>query len=338
MEYIYSFDALKKHTLSFSFLIEQYLEKANGVIDMFVTGIVKETKDGKVLHKESKSRTFSFKNKSDKQVQHDLNLSRIRYADEKKWILSVTNNEASTEKLEVGVISETANKNPLFVDVFSGDKVYSYYIKGNNLAQLEAGFVAPILEQTIVNYTFDQAGVPDGFIVDSSTYNKQMQAITTDGFNYMLPSAIQGDTVFTAKFNLVPTALTGSLDGALFTVTFDTVGTLTVFPDRMSFLNTGYPNGAAINKTFANPITDLKQLYEIIYKRESEVQFSGNGKGSLAISYNGTTLDVTYDPTLNYMSIIMGGGIISEAEDDEGNKIYQRIKQNVDNIYVTFKK
>ena len=338
MEYIYSFDALKKHTLSFEFVIEQYLEKANGVIDMFVTGVVKEVKDGKVLHKEMKSRTFSFKNKSDKQAQHDLNLSRIRYADEKKWILSVTNNESASEKLEVGIISETANKNPLFVDIYSKDKVYSYYIKGNNLAQLETGFVPPILEQTIVNYTFDQPGVPDGFIVDSSTFNNEMKAITTDGFNYTLPSDIQGDSIFTMKFNIVPTSLTGAVDGALFTVTIGLLGTLTVFSDNMSFLNTNYPNGAAINKTFKTPITDIKQLYDIVYKRESEVKFNGDGKGNLSISFNNEAMDATYDNTFNYNSIIMGGGIISESEDSEGNKIYERIKQNVDNISVTFKK
>lgn len=338
MEYVYAFDALKKHTLTFQFAIDQYLEKANGVIDMYCRGTVIEKKDGRILHKESKSRTFSFKNKSDKQKQHDFNVSRIRYTPDKKWILSVSNNESIEEVLEVGIISDTANKNPLFVDIYSKDTVYSYYVKGNNLGILEANYKAPILEQTVVDYTFDQPGIPDGFVVDSSTFNSDIRAIQTEGFNYMFPSAIPENTSFTIQMNVLPVDLTGSIDGSIFTIVAKGIGAFTIYPTKMSFLGEGFPESSAIYKTFATPITDLTQLYDKVFKRESKAQIIGDGLGNLTLVFNNNSILTTYEPNQEFQHTSLVGGIISTSVDDEGNTIEERIKQNVDNISVTFKK
>lgn len=338
MEYIYSFDALKKHTLSFNFTIDQYLEKANAVIDVFCTGVVTETKNGKVLHKEAKSRTFSFKSKSDKQKQHDFNISRIRYAKQKKWILNITNNETNTEVLEVGIISETANKNPLFLDVYSNDKKYSYYLKGNNLAILEANYVAPILEQTIVDYAFNEPGVPEGFVVDSSSYNESMKAITTDSFVYSLPAEIPKETSFSVSMNVVPKELGLTPDGSLFSASINGIGEMIAYADHISYLGEGFPESQRISLQLKQPITAIGQLYENVYNKISKLQFICDGKGLLTISYMGEGIITQYDKDKDYQIVRVSGGLISSATENDGSVTNTLLKQNIDNITVKFQK
>lgn len=336
MRYVYSFDPMRTHTLDFKIIVEQYLEKANGVIEMFVTGVVTEIKDNKVLHKESKSRTFSFKNKTDKQKEHDLNINRIRYSNEKKWILNIVNNESITETLDVGIISDTAHLNPLFLDIYSEDKVYSYFIKGNNISILEKNYVAPILEQTVISYRFDEPGVPENFTVGTSRFNSAMKAIELDKFDYIMPYDIPQNTSFTVEMNIVPKKIETGLDGSLFKVQLDGLGEIVVYPKLMTFLKTGSPLENIESVNFTNEITSISQLYGQIYKKESKLQIIGNGKGGMTIIYMDQGLSTTYSTETAYNTLRFSGSELNQIIGGSGE--VNLSVNNIDNLTIKYKK
>lgn len=119
---------------------------------------VSEIMNGKKKRKEMKVSTFSFAPSSKDEAKHDIDFSRVRYAEQGKWIFTVTNNKDEEQKVTVGLITQSANKNPIGMDIYHNDD-FSAELKANTLAILEKNYIAPVLTQTLVNAQFEQPDI-----------------------------------------------------------------------------------------------------------------------------------------------------------------------------------
>lgn len=333
MKFIYSFDGNKTHQLEFIFKVLQYTEKAAGVVDILFSGEIKEILNGVTKRTEVGTQTFSFPPKAQNGIDHDIDFSRIRYSAQKKWIFSIVNNKEPGQKLEIGLISDTANKNPMFLDVFHDEIAYEMTLKGNNISILDENFEVPVLRQTIINYKFDAPGFPEGFTSSTSSYVANLQYLEVNEYTHTFPQAID-NAPFSIKANIAPMSLSSTKDASIFSYAVKGLGTFKLFRNRMQYLAEGDSLIDSKEVFFASEI-QLVDFFENIFKGTSLLDISGDGLGRLTIKYKGETLQTTYDPLVPVSQIDFLGSVKLEAVTETPQ---DRIRHAIDNLSVTFQK
>lgn len=326
MLFSYYFDVEKKHLLNFSLSTLQYSEKAEGSVEIMLSAKVTEIMDGIQKRQEVQVGTFTFPYTTDA-TKHDIDSSRVRYGKEKKWIFQVTNNKNNAQKITVGLISNTANKNPLGVDIYQDEEGYQVALKGNNLSILENSYVPPVLTQTVANSTFDTAGYPERFTSQSAQYESRYLMMSGKDFRQDFLDAIPVNTPFTIKLDIAPMAALPTEGTKLFDIVVPNLGTVSLTTISLDYLIHNGTGNDTVKVLFDKAIA-VEDLFQSGVKSNAKLTIIGDGSGNVTVSYNGKTLNGVYDSSQSFMRIILNGETVNN----------NLLSCYFDNISVTYRK
>ncbi len=321
MLYSYYFDVEKKHLLNCHFNVLQFVEKPQGVVDVVFSIEISEWNNGVLRKRETKADTFSFPPTAEGQSKHDIDFSRVRYGSEKKWIFTVTNNKNNAQKAEIGLISQTANKNPLGVDIIHSSNLFNAELKGNNLSILESTYVPPVLTQTVVNNQFAQAGYPTGFQSNSAVYNSRYQNMEAKDFKQNFLESMPARSSFRIQVDIAPKTVSTE-SGPVFVLSVPGIGEISLHKTSLDYLPLG-GEVSDIKRVIFDQEIKASDFWTTAPTSKARMVITGNGQGELTIGYNSKTIETAYDSSKE----------VSMFEfKSENNESY------IDNILATYQK
>lgn len=291
MKYAYFFNQDKSHRIEFSFEVQSYKARDNGDIEMIFIARVTELIDNESVRTESKTGTFVFPAGN---TSHDVDLQRIRIAEQNKWVFHVKNNKNASQDVIVGLISKTAVTNPLGEDIYHVTPSYNAELKANNLAMLEQEYQPPVLTQTLVYTTFATPEYPIGFSSDTAEYNSERLMYQLKGFKQVLPQEIDAYTAFSVEMNIAPRNVIPLAD-SIFWLNIDGVGRFDFQKDNMLYTNEGDSLAHAVKIPLGVTLTRDMFYQNNGFLPASKLTISGNGTGKLTITYFGKQFIVDYN-------------------------------------------
>jgi|GEM_PF-2967167 len=291
MKYAYFFNQDKSHRIEFSFEVQSYKARDNGDIEMIFIARVTELIDNESVRTESKTGTFVFPAGN---TSHDVDLQRIRIAEQNKWVFHVKNNKDVSQDVIVGLISKTAITNPLGEDIYHVTPTYNAELKANNLAMLEQEYQPPVLTQTLVYTTFATPEYPIGFSSDTAEYNSERLMYQLKGFKQVLPQEIDAYTAFSVEMNIAPRNVIPVAD-SIFWLNIDGVGRFDFQKDNMLYTNEGDSPAHAVKIPLGVTLTRDMFYQNNGFLPASKLTISGNGTGKLTITYFGKQFIVDYN-------------------------------------------
>lgn len=342
MLFSYYFDTKKTHLLNCNFSVLQFTKKAAGVIDIMFSAEISEVMNGKKKKKEMKVATFSFAPTSKDEAKHDIDFSRVRYAEQGKWIFTVANNKDEEQKLTVGLITQSANKNPIGMDIYHTDD-FSAELKANTLAILEKNYVPPVLTQTLVNAQFEQLGYPEGFFSVSGVYDSDYQAYTLADFTQEFSEPIPKNAKFEVLLNIAPSELQKDKN-IVFSLDVGNLGVFNLLKNGLEYTAyNGNPSDAVVDSYEKEIATE--DFFNNGFTTKSFMKINGDGEGNLTINYNGKTFSAHYDPQLEIANLAFKG-VLKTLPDNLSEKDLEKeqknpmnwVKSKVDNIKVIYQR
>jgi len=324
MIFSYYFDPEKKHRLECSFEVQNYNVRNNASIELVFNAKIAEIIDDYVVKSENRLSTFTFASANDGiNIAHDIDFIRVRYAPEKKWVFEVRNNRQVNQSVVIGLITETANKNPLGLDIEHKSSIYDALLKGNNLAQLEQSYVAPVLSQTLLNATFDTAEYPVGFESSSAIYVEDKKYYDLNDFIQTFREPIPAASRFVVNMNLAPQRLSDVVD-TIFMLDFPNVGTIYVTDRYLQF-----KVGDRMQQIpFDEPVDPAKLHDGTFFLDPSKLSIEADG-GAMKIRYYGKELQASYDqnnpiPVMVFQSAATSGNDAIDTLVDNISVIYYK--------------
>lgn len=306
MLFSYYFDTDKTHLLNCTFKVLQFAEKAQGVIEIMFSAEVSEWQNGVRKRQEVKVATFQFPPTEEGKTKHDIDFTRVRYGDQKKWIFTVINNKDNAQKLEVGLISTSANKNPLGLDVYHDDDEFNAELKGNNLSILESTYQPPVLNQTVVSANFDQAGSPERFSSFTANYDTVYKNQTVKDFRQDFLDEITANTPFKIQLDIAPTNVNPAEGTKVFDLNIPNLGKVSVHKTMMEFL---MHDGRAddIQRALFDAPIQPSDFFDNGMKANARMTIEGDGVGGIIIKYNNKIITTVYDHTKSFSYIDFRG-------------------------------
>lgn len=298
MLFSYYFNSEKTHLLNCHFNVLNLVEYLNGSMDITFNAEIAEVHNGITLKKESQLGVFKLPPTAAGQGKHDIDFTRVRHGDQKKWIFTVVNNKNTTQRVVIGLISDTAQKNPLGMDIRHDNKEFDAELKGNNLSVLEPGYVAPELTQTLVNATFTQRGYPEGFSSDSGSYDSVFQNYSVSEFSQQLLQPIPANTKFKVQVELAPMQVGPVATQKLFDISIPNIGRITLAPIALEYMLEGGYADNVVREFFDAPAS-VGDFWNNGMTANARMTIEGDGKGVLTVTYNNKTLVGMYDHTLS---------------------------------------
>lgn len=306
MLFSYYFDTEKTHLLNCTFRVLQFTEKAQGVIEIMFSAEIAEFKDSIRKRQEIKVATFQFPPVTDGQTKHDIDFTRVRYGDEKKWVFTVINNKDNTQKAEVGLISTTVNKNPLGLDVFHDDETFNAELKANNLSILESTYVPPVLTQTVANVAFETAGYPERFSSFTANYDKTYQNQIVKDFRQDFLDPIASASPFKISLDIAPINIMPAEGTKIFDLAIPYLGTISLHQTYMQFLIHDGTSGD-IQRVLFDSTVSPSDFFDNGMTSKAKMTIEGDGIGTLTIKYNDQTLEAVYDSSKEFSYIDFQG-------------------------------
>ncbi|MEB2276865.1 hypothetical protein LAV82_22875 [Bacillus sp. ILBB4] len=307
MLFSYYFDSEKTHLLNCRFNVLQFAEKAEGVVEIMFSSEISEVLNGVTKKKESSVNTFSFPPTPDGQTKHDIDFTRVRYADQQKWIFTVLNNKNSAEKAVVGLVSSTVNKNPLGQDIYHDDEEFNVELKANNLSILEDSYVPPILTQTLVDTLFDEAGYPERFSSFTATYDSSAKNYTVKDFRQDFLEEIPTQTAFKIQLDLAPLEFTPVSGERIFDLTIPQLGRISLLKSGLEYLIQDGLTNDIVRLSFDSAVKASDFFANDAFTTKAKMTIEGDGLGNLTITYYGQTLIGIYDPTKTFLHMDFKG-------------------------------
>ncbi|KAF2421720.1 hypothetical protein [Bacillus subtilis] len=337
MLFSYYLDPLKAHLLNCHFRVIQFTEKTGGEIEITFTAEISEKINGITKKSETKTSTFKFPANQKGEVKHDIDFTRVRYAEQKKWIFTVKNNKDTQQSVTLGLISSTANKNPLGLDVYHDSSEFEAQLKANNLSILEKNYIAPVLPQTLVHETFDKAGYPDRFSSFTAVYDEIGKNYTVKDFRQDFLEEVPERTAFTIKLDIAPLNVNPIEGNAIFNLAIPNLGEFNLTKISLDYL---IHNGTTSDyvRAYFDEALNVSDFYsEPIILNKGKLIIEGDGEGNLVVTYGGKTIKTVYDPTKTFSYIDFKGGVNVTKEEDQNN-VNNLIPSKLDNINVTYYK
>jgi hypothetical protein len=289
----YYFDADRKHVLNCGFKVDSLTTKPDNSIDVAFTAYIEEVDNGTIKKTESHSGIFNFA-AGGAQDQHDIDFIRTRYASQKKWIFEIRNNKNPNQKVIIGLISDTANKNPLGLDIYYENDKHDAILKANTLSQLEQNYVPPVINQTILNDDFSTPVFPVGFLPQNYQYDGTFKLYNASYFEQTFETPIEPNAAFTMSINIAPTTF-NTISSEVFRFTINNIGDFILYQNGIAYQKEGTTN--EIMQYFDSSKIPLTPEYFFNYgfKPESKLIIEGDGSGSITISYGGLQITGSYD-------------------------------------------
>lgn len=306
MLFSYYFDPEKTHLLNFSFTMLQYTEKEAGAIEVMFSAEIAEILNGITKKKEVIVSAFTFPHTTDK-TKHDIDFTRVRYGTERKWIFTIINNKDASQNVQVGLISHSANKNPMGMDIYHKDETYDANLKANNLSILEGNYIPPILKQTIVNATFEQAGYPERFSSYTAQYNKDEKNYTVKDFIQDFLEPIPATASFDISLDIAPLSVTAASGSKVFSLNVTGLGEVNVYRTGLEFTLEGGTGSDSVYASFNREINPDEFFIAGTMTSSARLRIVGGGNGTLTVSYAGETLSANYDHTKEIKGIKFRG-------------------------------
>ena len=307
MIFSYYFDTKKTHLLNCKCRALQFTEKAQGVIEIIFSAEIAEVVNGNVKKRETSVATFSFPPTPQGETKHDIDFTRVRYGDDKKWIFTITNNKDISQKLTVGLISEAINKNPLGADVYHDDAEYNVELKANNLSILENSYVPPVLSQTLVNATFDQPGYPERFSSYTASYDSVARNYAVKDFRQDFLEEIPEGVAFKIRLDVAPQSVEPVEGERIFDLVVPQLGRFSLNKTSFEYLIHNGLAGDVIRTVFDAEVKPSDFYSNGTMTSKAQLIIDGDGAGTLIVSYNGKTLTGTYDHTSTFKYIDFRG-------------------------------
>jgi hypothetical protein len=291
MLFSYFFDTKKTHRLEFHFQMLDYAIRDNTTIEVLFNGKVTEIIDDMVVRSESKLGTFRFDPANN---EHDIDFHRIRIAEQDKWIFHIKNNKDASQDVIVGLISKTANKNPIGLDIYHTSDLYTAELKGNNLAIVEQEYQPPVLTQTLIYTTFNTPEYPKGFTSNTAIYRSDKQMYELKDFRQELNPSIDKNTAFSVEMNIAPvnTNVQGDI---IFAFKIDGVGQVQLLKNYLQFIKEGEDYTTAVKVPLDAPATPEYFYNFNSFLETSKMIVSGDGVGRVTISYAGRQFTANYN-------------------------------------------
>lgn len=308
MIFSYYFDAEKTHLLNCRFQVLQFSELALGFIELMFSAEMIEIQNGYTMKKESKVATFSFPPVIEGQEKHDVDFTRVRYAKDKKWIFTCSNNRQTDQKVEVGLISTTANKNPLGMDIYHDDEEFEVQLKANNLSILEPTYVAPVLNQTLVNATFDNPGLPERFQSVSASFNSTFKLVELSEFTQTFLEPIPVFAPFTITMDVAPRTVIPKVGTEIWKLEVANLGIFSLHTYGIEYVMHGGTLTETVRAFLDGPLTNDLFFHQGM-KAPARLVIQGDGKGQLTFSYAGKKVTGTYDASQNMSQLSFRGAL-----------------------------
>ncbi|QHW35854.1 hypothetical protein GZH47_33730 (plasmid) [Paenibacillus rhizovicinus] len=323
MLFSYYFDTEKTHRLECLFEVLSYNVKNNTKIELIFNMKISEIMNNAVKKSEFKLGTFNFDAPVEGDTKHDIDFLRTRFAPHQKWVFEAKNNKNTAESMVIGLISSTANINPLGLDITQISPIYDAGLKGNNLARLEQSYVPPVVQQTLLAATFDTFEYPPGFESSTAIYEPAKKYYDLQDFKQTLPEPIPDHSRFVIDVYLAPKSVSDMTE-TLFMLHASGVGTVYVTQNYIIFS----VNGKDSSKQYNLPI-DLTKLHDgTFFLSPSRLVVEGDGNGTLKVRYNETELTTTYDPSFSVQTLTFEGANTSSGA----------VETLIDNFNVTYYK
>lgn len=329
MQYVYSFNPQGTHTITMDHRVVQYLVKEGGKIEIVLALRVFENYNGNQTRSEATTAAFNFDMNSD--GEYKIQVDRIFDKASKKFILSIWNALNSSEKAEIGIISDNLTRNPYFVDLLYNEPGYQGSIKAPRISQNE-NYVPPALTQTIISHTFDQAGLPDYFVTTSDVHIPGSNHLEIKEFAYTLPYQVPDNVPWTLSMDIAPRSLEETEGNKIFEIEIDQVGVIGLELNRLTFLKAGQEEES--DRPFDNPIT-LEQFYSTSFTPQSRLSVGALGNGAMIINYAGREFHVLYDHSKKIGAINFKTGLKKGATEDNNAN---RNPVKLDNLKLTYRK
>lgn len=307
MLFSYYFDSDKTHLLNCRFRVLQFTEKAAGVIEIVFSAEMLEVQNTIIKRKEVKTGTFTFPPTSAGKTQNGFEFTRVRYGDDRKWIFTVINSIDTAQKSQIGLISDSANMNPLGMDIYNDETEYEAELKANTLAILEQEYVPPVLTQTIVNTMFEQLGYPENFDSITGSYDPIFQNYTLSDFTQVFLEPIPAHASFKISMDIAPIEM--PLSGVnVFTLTIPNLGAISLLTNGLEYM---LENGtsADVVRVFFPSMIQLSDFWNNGMTSKARLSIEGNGTGQVVVSYNGVTVTGIYDTSKSFNSMSFLGAI-----------------------------
>lgn len=340
MLYSYYFNIQKTHLLNCRFRVLQFTELEQGMNQIMFSAEIEEVKNGAIKKKETKTATFSFPPSTD-ETQHDIDFSRVRYAEQKKWLFTVINNKDSSQTLTVGIISDTLNRNPLGLDVWHNNQDFNAQLKGNNLSVLESSYKPPVLTQTLVNNTFNNPGYPERFSSVHSSYDSTYRHFTLSDFTQEFLESIPAHTPFKISMDIAPESVTPNEGYHIFHLDILNLGRVSLLTNGLEYKIHDGSISDIEKETFESNVNIADFWNNGVMTAKSRLTIEGDGSGQLSIRYFDKVIEGNYDSSKEFKEMSFKTVLDTREdtqEDIDENDPKNWIKVKLDNITVNYSK
>jgi hypothetical protein len=308
MLFSYYFDPKKTHRLICGFNVTSITEQKNGGVDIAFDASVSEIHNNIVVKHEVISRTFNFPKAVEGEGKHDIDFTRVRHGATKKWIFTVTNNKNTAQRAVVGLLSDTANKNPMGMDVYHDSKELEVELKANNLSILEQAYVPPVLKQTLASTKFSQAGFPIGFDSRNAAYDSIYLNYKVSEFTQSFNQPIPAGAKFTMEMDIAPIETTPLNSFSIFDMEIPKLGRFSLLKSGMEYM---IQDGLAsdVSRTFFDAQVTPADFWNKGMTNKARLKIEGDGAGKLTITYYGKTIYGIYDHLKTFSTINFRGAL-----------------------------
>ena len=333
MYYSYYYNIDKTHRVNFGFKALTTNEETDGTINAQFNVYISEVLNGEVKHEENKNVQFKFdgsKRKDDDVSDYDVDLLRERVAKSQKLIFKVVNNRNSAQNATVGLITPTAEKNPLGCEIIYENEPYKAELKAGNLSRLEAQYTEPAIRQTVISYAFNEGGVPDElYLPDGGEYMSAYRLYRTTRLATSFKKPISGKNKFGFETNIAPETFEAASGPAIFEVVLSGIGTFVLNGSSIGFQKDG---GTAEDRVLSPLVQKLTADYFFNggLRTNSLLRIEGDGKGNIKATYAGVEVKTTYNSQNDFT------GVSFEGKLRKG--IAERIMLKLDNIVAYYEK
>jgi hypothetical protein len=325
----YYFDIEKTHLVNCGFQIRNIKTKQDGSKEIDFLAYIEETQNGYTEKRETITGIFTFPIGG--QEEHDIDFIRTRYESEKKWIFEIRNNKNPGEKVIIGLISETANKNPLGLDICHDEDNYKAELRANNLSQLEQSYVAPKLTQTIAYGDFNEPGYPYGFTSLTAKYDTTNKLFELSDFKQTFRDPIPPSSAFRIEMDIAPLSVTPKSGSHIFSLFIRNLGVICLLMDRIEYKK---ENDTNVLEAYFESYIDPSYFYNNGFKTNAKLIITGNENGEITIQYGGLTIQGTYDNTKEIPEM----SLQSYEDQTSTESSVKWIRYYLDNVKVTYTK
>jgi len=291
MKWMYAFDSEKKHRLEYILTITKAEQKVSS-IEISFDCIIQEVEDHPyglnietiVLKQEKESGLFHF---STDPTQIKFNIRKLRYPNSNKWVFSIANDFRLNEIKTVGLYALNETRTPKYIDVVHDQSdAITWTYKSPNITVIESDEPEVLITQHVLNWNFDTADLPDGWIVTGEAYSQTNKCLTCESIQMPLVQPVVMHGQFHLSMQVAPSVNT-LLTERIFNLDLGILGNLEMLNGGLRFTNAIESKSESKNWSLTNTV-----FFDTQFKSPSMLEMHSNGNGLMQIVYGLVEMNV----------------------------------------------